>query len=119
MHEHALIHNVIETILKELGPKPGRVSEVALKVGALELHGQESFRQMFAVESQGTPLEGAALELTVIPAVIKCACGHEGPSGEGVDHHSDMPVAECPACGQICRVQGGRGVLGIDLKVCD
>jgi Zn finger protein HypA/HybF involved in hydrogenase expression len=85
----------------------------------LELHGEESFKQIFAMAAAGTRLEGAALVLTVIPARIRCRCGHEGPAGEGVDHHLDMPIAECPKCGTVCRVEGGRGVEGIDLQVED
>ena len=119
MHEHALIHSVIESILKDLGSRKaaGKVRSIALKVGALELHGEETFKQIFAVESQGTALEGAELDLTVLPALIKCACGYEGPAGDGVDHHCSLPIAECPSCGEVCRVEGGRGVAGIDLEV--
>jgi len=117
MHEHALIHSVIESILKEIGSSQGQVVGVSLKVGALELHGEESFKQMFAVESQGTALEGAKLNLSVIPARIRCACGHEGPAGDDADHHSDLPVSLCPKCGAVCRVEGGRGVEGIELEM--
>jgi len=119
VHEHALIRSVVDSVLKELESRQasGMVKSVALKVGALELHGEESFQQMFAVECQGTQLEGAQLTLTVIPARIKCTCSYEGPAGGDVDHHSDMPIAECPRCGQVCRVEGGRGVESIDLEV--
>ena len=121
MHELGIIKQIVSTVrdqLAEQGIKSrGAVKAVSFKIGALELHGQESFRQMFAVESQGTVLEGAKLSLTVMPAAIKCPCGHEGPVGGDVDHHSDMPIVECPSCGQVCRVEGGRGVEGIDLEV--
>ena len=119
MHEHALIHSVVDSILRELGSREGgfKVKEISLKVGALELHDEETFKQVFAVQAKGTPLEGAVVKLTVIPARVKCECGREGPAGEGVDHHADMPIAECPDCGRVCRVEGGRGVEGIELDV--
>ena len=119
MHEQAIIQSVIESIQKDLDSRgiKGKVKSVSLKVGALELHGVESFKQIFAMSAAGTRLEGATLELTVIPARIKCQCGHQGPVGDGLDHHSDMPIAECPRCGTVCRVEGGRGVAGIDLQV--
>ncbi len=119
MHEQAIIQSVIESIRKDLDCRglKGKVKSVSLKVGALELHGVESFKQIFAMSTAGTCLEGAVLELQVIPAIIKCNCGHQGPAGDGLDHHSDMPIAECPRCGTVCRVEGGRGVEGIDLQV--
>jgi len=119
MHEQAIIRSVVDSILKELGSRQsqGKVKAVDLRIGALELHGEESFQQMFAITAKGTPLEGASLKLTVLPSTIKCACGHEGPASDEVDHHADMPIAECPKCGTVCRVTGGRGVEGIDLEV--
>lgn len=120
-HELGIIKQVVSTVcdqLSEQGIKSrGAVKAISFRIGAMELHGQESFRQMFAVESQGTVLQGAKLDLTVVPAQIKCPCGHEGAVGGDVDHHSDMPIAECPKCGKVCRVEGGRGVEGIDLEV--
>jgi hydrogenase nickel insertion protein HypA len=119
MHEQAIIQSVIDSIRQNLAARKlkGKVKSISLKIGALELHGEESFKQIFAVSAAGTQLEGAELSLTVAPARIKCPCGHEGPAGEGVDHHLDMPIAECPKCGAVCRVEGGRGVAGIDLEV--
>jgi len=119
VHEQAIIQSVIESIKKDLDSRgiKGKVKSVSLKVGALELHGEESFKQIFAMSTAGTCLEGAALELQVMPAIIKCDCGHQGPVDDGLDHHSDMPIAECPRCGTVCRVEGGRGVAGINLQV--
>jgi len=119
VHEHALIRSVVESILKELCSRKagGKVKSISLKVGALELHGEDTFKQIFAVESKGTRLEGASLNLAAIPARIKCVCGHEGPAGNEADHHASLPIAECPKCGKVCRVEGGRGVEGIDLEV--
>ncbi|MDD5656954.1 MAG: hydrogenase maturation nickel metallochaperone HypA [Elusimicrobia bacterium] len=123
MHELALIKNVVKSITEQLSAqgvtRKGAVKSVALKVGALELHGEESFRQMFAVESQGGVLEGANLELEVIPAVLKCPCGFSGRPLDDVDHHDPMPVAVCPKCGELGRLSGGRGVEGIELEVAD
>jgi Zn finger protein HypA/HybF involved in hydrogenase expression len=119
MHEQAIIHSVIDSILKDLDARgmKGKVKSIALKIGAMELHGEESFKQIFAMSAAGTQLDGASLTLDITPARIKCVCGHEGPAGDGVDHHADMPIVECPKCGAVCRVSGGRGVEGIDLQV--
>jgi len=120
MHEHALVKNIVESLLATATKKAvpaGAVKEVVMKVGMLEFHSEEAFRQTFEVLLRGTPLEGAKLNLTVIPAAIKCpACGHEGLCGEGeADPHSPIPAAECPKCGVVVPVTGGRGVEGLEL----
>jgi len=120
MHELSLVKNLVETILGGIEKEPdgkGPVSEVVMRVGALELHSEEAFRQAFEVTSRGTVLEGAALRLTIVKAVLKCgACGHESACGDGeVDAHDPMPFAECPKCGRVSAVTGGRGVNGIEV----
>ena len=103
----------LETILRKA--VASRTSSSLRAEGEVKLMGNLHVRSLVAGAS--IQLEGAKLSLVVIPARIECKCGHEGPAGEGVDHHSDMPIAECPRCGEVCRVSGGRGVSGIDLEV--
>ena len=118
MHEHALIHNIVAAILKDKKLTPGlRVREVRLTVGALEYHSEEAFRHGFAMEAWGTALEGAALTLEVKPPSLECkACGHKVVCKEGeVDPHEQLPVRECPKCGELASISGGRGVGPIEL----
>ena len=43
-------------------------------------------------------------------------CGYSGLIGEDeADGHLDMPVAECPECGKVTAVRGGRGIKPIEL----
>jgi len=120
MHEHAIVRNIVETLVasaeKEKIPS-GTVREVVMKVGALEFHTEAAFRQTFEVLCQGTVLEGAALNLSVLQPVVKCpGCGHEGPCREGeADPHAPAPCAECPKCGRVVPITGGRGVEGLEL----
>ncbi len=122
MHEYALMENVIAVIMAELkkaGEKPaGHTLEVTLKVGALEMHSEEATRQAFEVLTKGTPLEGARLNLIVSPVTMSCPeCGFRGPLPMGAaDPHEALPVAECPQCGAVAPVEGGRGVESIELK---
>jgi hydrogenase nickel insertion protein HypA len=121
MHELALIQQVVKSIREELASrgvtKVGAVKAIPMKVGELELHGEESFRQMFEVETKGSVLEGAKLSITIFPANLNCPCGFKGQAGEGVDHHESMPVGICPKCGNLSRVEGGRGVEDIELEI--
>ena len=120
MHELSFIQGVIATILKHIkhegATTPGQVKEVILQVGALELHSEEAFRQGFEVSTKDTLLEGAQLQLTVVPPKLKCThCGFEGMCPGEVDHHTPAPLAACPQCGEPAAVQGGRGVQSLEL----
>lgn len=122
MHEYGLMENVIAVILEELKKsgeeaRAGRLLTVTLKVGALELHSEAALRQAFEVLSQGTVLEGALLNLVILPATLACPqCGFRAPLPLGaVDPHEALPMAECPQCGALTPVQDGRGVESIKL----
>jgi Zn finger protein HypA/HybF involved in hydrogenase expression len=116
------MEQVIAHILAELkkveSPPEGSALEVVLRVGALAVHSEAATRQAYEVLVKGTPLERSRLNLTVAPVTLTCGkCGYEGPLPEGaVDPHDLSPLAECPRCGAVGSVQGGRGVEGIELR---
>jgi Zn finger protein HypA/HybF involved in hydrogenase expression len=115
--EQVIAHILAE--LKKVEDPPGGSSlEVVLRVGALAVHSEAATRQAYEVLVQGTPLEHSRLNLTVEPVKIDCVkCGFQGPLPEGaVDPHDPSPLAECPRCGAVSPVQGGRGVEGIELR---
>ncbi len=122
MHEYALMENVIATIMAELQTSQEVPADqpltVTLKVGALEMHSEEATRQAFEVLTKGTPLEGARFNLIILPVTLDCSqCGFQGPLPMGAaDPHDALPLAECPQCGALTPVQGGRGVESIELK---
>jgi Zn finger protein HypA/HybF involved in hydrogenase expression len=121
LHEYSLMEEVVKTILAELqkegGPPAGSALEVVLKVGAMAVHSEAATRQAYEVLVKGTPLENSKLDLTIEPVTLNCqACGYQGPLPEGtVDPHDPSPLAECPRCGAVTPVQGGRGVEQIEL----
>ncbi len=121
MHEYSLMEGIIEAVVGQLNQQgitaPGKVLEMHLTVGALDIHSLESFEQAFAIQIQGTPLEGARVTVNVIPAELECEeCGYSGPVGEDeADGHDAIPVAQCPRCGRVVAVRGGRGVTSIEL----
>ena len=122
MHEYSLMQNVIESVTQDLKRRgvtsPGLVKEMVLRVGALDIHSEESFKQAFEVIKRGTILDKTHLELEIVPARIECPkCGFKGDAGEDVDGHDSSPVAECPRCGHVSMVQGGRGIEPIELVI--
>ncbi len=120
MHEHAAIDGIVKSILADPSlESASKVKEVFIRIGALEFHSEEAFRQGFKVAVHGTKLEGAALKLDVFQPELHCqACGKKSVCGEGdVDPHDDLPVRECPKCKELARISGGRGVQKIELSV--
>ena len=115
------MEQVIAHILSELNkmddPPGGSSLEVVLQVGALAVHSEAATRQAYEVLVQGTPLAQSRLNLTIAPVTLTCvSCGYQGSLPEGaVDPHDQSPLAECPRCGAVTPVQGGRGVEGIEL----
>jgi Zn finger protein HypA/HybF involved in hydrogenase expression len=122
LHEYSLMEQVIAHILAELkkvdGPPDGSSLEVVLRVGALAVHSEAATRQAYEVLVKGTALAQSRLNLTIEPVTLTCVkCGYQGPLPESaVDPHDLSPLAECPQCGAVSPVQGGRGVSGIELR---
>lgn len=118
------MENVIAAILADLkksgevAAPAGRRLTVTLKAGAMEMHSEAATRQAFQVLSQGTVLQGALLDLIILPVTLECPqCGFHGPLPLGAaDPHQALPMAECPRCGALAPVQGGRGVESIELQ---
>jgi Zn finger protein HypA/HybF involved in hydrogenase expression len=116
------MEQVIAHILAELkkveNPPEGSSLEVVLRVGALAVHSEAATRTAYEVLVKGTPLAQSRLNLTIEPVTLICSqCGYQGPLAEGaVDPHDQSPLAECPQCGAVSPVQGGRGVSGIELR---
>lgn len=124
MHEYSMMQRIIETICKNLEEgtdfQGHTVKEVVLQIGALDIHSPDSFKQAYEVLVRDTPLSGATLQLTIIPGSISCPkCGYQGDCQEEIDGHNPLPVTECPQCGTIAGVNGGRGVEAIELVLED
>lgn len=116
------MEQVIAHILSELNkmddPPGGSSLEVVLQVGALAVHSEAATRQAYEVLVQGTPLAQSRLNLTIAPVTLTCiSCGYQGSLPQGAaDPHGQSPLVECPRCGAVTPVQGGRGVEGIELR---
>ncbi len=120
MHEISLIQNLLESLQQEIKAHKyaqSAVKGLSLRVGALELHSEEAFRQAYAIESKGTELEGKPLELTIVPAQVECSkCGYHGPlPKDKADPHNCDLIVECPQCGVANPIKGGRGIQKIEL----
>ncbi|HHI00042.1 hydrogenase maturation nickel metallochaperone HypA [Thermovirga sp.] len=97
MHELSLIEALIEELEKqnELN-KWGKVLKVNLKVGAMRQVIPEVMTFAFEVSTEGTFLDGAKLELDIVPIKWRCkACGNEW------DEERATNGGLCEKCGSI------------------
>ena len=90
MHELAIAESVVEIARRHAAGR--QVTKVYLKVGHLRQVVPSALTFSFELVAQGTPVEGAELEVEEIPATGKCReCGAESQLVE-------FPL-QCVACG--------------------
>ena len=93
------VRRIIEARSSEFGD--ARVRAVRLRIGELAGVNADSLRFALGVCSQGTRAEGMAIEITQVPARLKCRkCSKESAF--------DMGNFKCPECGSSdIDLQGG------------
>lgn len=89
------MQNVVNTILAALeNAGASRVTDVQLAVGTSGHFTEEAVRQYFQALTQGTPIEGATLTLSWLPAMYQClSCQRR--------FESTSSTATCPQCGDV------------------
>ena len=93
MHELSIAYNLIETAeaaAREAGAQ--RVTAVHLRLGVMSGVVEDALRFGFDVAAQNTLLEGAALEIEHLPAVVYC------PTCEEERELAQSQRFRCPVC---------------------
>lgn len=100
MHEFGIVHQLVSKFCKQ-DSCPEKIGRVKLRFGpGLD---RSCLAQAFQIETIGTPLAGARLELEPLKNEIACKCGkmlsvaHEH---EGKEHDHGLPYLEC-SCGAV------------------
>lgn len=108
MHELAITEGVVDAVTERL---PGqRVTCVRLEIGALSGVVADSVRFCFDLVTEGTDLEGAALEISQAPAECHCrVCGG--------DFEPDGPFVMCPCGSAEVTVLAGQGLKITSVQV--
>jgi len=103
VHELAITEGLVDAVTERL---PGqRVTCVRLEIGALSGVVADSVRFCFDLVTEGTDLDGAALEISQSPAFCRCrVCGG--------DFEPDGPLVLCP-----CGSAEVTVLTGQDLKI--
>jgi hydrogenase nickel incorporation protein HypA/HybF len=89
VHELSLASAVIDTVERHAAGR--RVTAVHLRVGHLRQVVPSSLEFYFEHVARGTVCEGARLEQELVPARLRCGCGHEWDL-------DGLAVFRCPVC---------------------
>jgi len=78
MHEMSITISLVELINEHLkGCPEARVTKVNLKVGRLTAVEPDALTFCFQVLTEGTPIEGADLQIELVPVRVRCLqCQH-------------------------------------------
>jgi hydrogenase nickel incorporation protein HypA/HybF len=75
VHELAITEQIVEALIDRCG-RGERVTRVVLEIGKLAAVLPDALRFCFDACAEGTPLEGASLEIVETPGVARCEdCG--------------------------------------------
>ena len=90
MHELGLCEGILQAVERRAAGR--RVTRVRVRVGARHRVVEPALDQAFALVAAGTVADGAAVDLVVVPARVRCLdCGQEA---DAVD-----TFRACSACG--------------------
>jgi hydrogenase nickel incorporation protein HypA/HybF len=79
VHELSIVSSIVDSVTGTLTAYPGaRVKEVRLRVGALASVIEDSLQFCYGIATEGTPLQGSALIVKVLPVKMQCdKCARE------------------------------------------
>lgn len=119
MHEFSVMSQMIEGIVEEARKwKAERVEEVVLELGEFTMLGEEQLRFAYEVLTKDNILKGSKLTIVPIKGAVECDCGFRGQMSPSEDSpHRSVPVLECPKCGGLARIVGGRECTVKNLRV--
>jgi hydrogenase nickel incorporation protein HypA/HybF len=73
VHELSIVSSIVDSVTETLEAYPGaRVKEVRLRVGALASVVEDSLQFCYGIATDGTPLEGSKLVVTILPVLMRC-----------------------------------------------
>lgn len=119
MHEFSVMSQMVDGIIEEATKaKAVKVEEVILELGEFTMLGEEQLRFAYEILTKDTLLKGSTLTIKPVRGSVECACGFRGEASPKEDSpHRSIPVTECPSCGQLARIVGGRECTVKNLRV--
>jgi len=101
MHEYAAVEALIEDLSDHLAAH-GVTRATLVRLRRSSAFADDALRQAFAMLSPGTPLEDAALDVTVENLDFACGCGHQQviTADDLIGH-----LFICPSCGSAREIE--------------
>ncbi|HEY0010091.1 MAG TPA: hydrogenase maturation nickel metallochaperone HypA [Tepidisphaeraceae bacterium] len=108
MHEQSIVNSLIDVVTEHvIRNNAARVRNVKVEVGQLSGVVPEALQSAFAISTDGTPLEGASLQLVSVAVELWCdVCGKQSPA-------ISVQQLACAECGR----PSNRVVRGRELEV--
>ena len=112
MHELSIAQSIVDIVLQHLPKEEGvTVRSVRLRLGAMAGVVPDSLEFCFGAITEGTPLEGALLEIEHVPLRAHC-------NDCGVDGNIEPTLFACPSCGgRSLAILSGREMQVKDIEV--
>ncbi len=112
MHEFSMTTQIVNYVLEEAKKHNAkRVNEVHLIIGKLTFLGLEQVKFAYEMLVKDTIMEGSKLHIEEKDGVVKCNnCGYEGDLKYEDDpmYHVPSPTLNCPKCGGVVNIVGGK-----------
>lgn len=110
MHEVALSTQLAQVVSR--AAKGREVTAVNIRVGALRQVVPETLRYAWGFVTKDGPLAGSALDVEWVPAIVRCARGHE----RTLDANEYLDV-RCRECDAATDVVAGEEFAVVDIEV--
>jgi len=113
MHETVIAQQIVHAVqitMEQRGASSIRTIDVEL--GQLEGLSPQELQGAFDLQAGGTALEGAVLQVTIVPATAFCpSCNEDRPFELPRSSAHEIPKILCPECGAPLELRGGRGFV--------
>jgi hydrogenase nickel incorporation protein HypA/HybF len=121
VHEGSITTQIVESVLKEARKRNAKkVVEVHLVIGKLTFLNPEQVRFWYDILTKETIMGGSKLIIVESEGIVKCPrCDYEG-NFKYVDDptfHVPTPTLNCPKCGGIVEIAGGKDCLIKNIKM--
>jgi len=123
MHEFSVMSQIVSSVIEEGKTRnASKIEKVTLELGEFMMLGHDQLKFAFELLSKDTVLDGAALDIRTIKGEIECGCGFKGEASPTDDPLHQLAASfECPMCGGLAKVTGGRDCIirNISMVVAD
>ncbi|MDH3365205.1 MAG: hydrogenase maturation nickel metallochaperone HypA [Thermoplasmata archaeon] len=119
MHEFSVMSQIVSSVIEEARSRnASKVERVTLELGEFMMLGHAQLKFAFEVLSKDSLLDGAMLDLRTVKGEIECGCGFKGEASPREDSlHQLTSAFECPKCGELAKVTGGRDCIIRDISM--